>query len=415
MNIQKQSIQSSQSRPTISISEIQSTQPTQSTQQSTNQSGPPMPTMTEEIKPSSVNPKEIHFLNQGTFGCVFRPEITCDGEIGDVAYISKIQPRSKTVDNEINIGNKLKINNPNHEYYYAPIIQNCSVNIQNIRKEEILKCNVFNNTDTATNTNTNTNTNLTTSVANTVPKTLSKYISTKIRYIGSKNLEVYFLNLPADPNVVIKKLYTTYHHLSRGIEKLLENQIIHYDVKDTNIMYDEACQLPIFIDFGLTIDLKKVTPDTYKNAFYTSEYYGYWSIDIYILSQIIQRIKNVTPPSIQENQTVTEETIQRIVTQFVTEFTRFIEKYSYPFTQEEIETFTRNHIDRLKPFIGKDWDEVFKALFVPKVYEKWDKYGLSMTYYIFLKSLNLIQWKGTRLFDYMTDKWKADILEVIPI
>ncbi len=367
--------------------------------------------------------KEIHFLNQGAYGCVFRPEITCDGEVGDANYITKIQKRSKTVENEMDIGNKLKINIPNYEYYYAPIIENCSVNIKNIDTNEIQECKLFdkyNETISATTSTNQPNTTNTTNAIKTMntgnsSAMLSKYISTKIRYVGSQNLEVYFLNLPVDPNILIKKLFTTYTHLSKGIDKMLENQMIHFDVKDTNIMYDEYCQFPIFIDFGLSIDLKKVNPQNYEDTFYTSKYYGYWSIDIYILSQITQRILKTNPPSIKENPVVTEEKIKEIIHSFTEECVQFVNKYAVPFANEEIEVFKNKQIDRLKPFIGKKWEDVFHAIFVPKVYEKWDKYGLSMTYYTFIKSLGLDRWKENRWLDYMMNQWKKDILEVIPL
>ena len=361
--------------------------------------------------PSPSSLKEIHFLNQGAYGCVFRPEITCDGEIGDVNYISKIQIQADTVKHEIQIGKTLQDSLPLSEYYVAPINHSCSVQIEKIDrldKKELQKCDLLKEAkhpDTATATATGGSVALSTSAT-------SKYISTKVRYVGSQNLEVYFKNLISNPSIFIKKIFTTYSHLSRAIEKMNQRQIIHFDVKDTNIMYDEYCQLPIFIDFGLSIDWKDLTPDKYEYYFYTPKFYGYWNIDIYMLSQITQTI---LAPNSQENPIVTEDKILEIVSAFHDQRNTFVNSYAVPFTPEESDAFKKGQIERWKPFVAKKWQDLYSVLLVPAIYQKWDKYGLSMTYYTFIKSLELERWKENKWLAYMMMKWRKDLLEIVPI
>lgn len=49
---------------------------------------------------------KIQLLNKSKKNCIIQPEITCDNEIGDVNYISKIQKKSINLINEKEIGNK---------------------------------------------------------------------------------------------------------------------------------------------------------------------------------------------------------------------------------------------------------------------------------------------------------------------
>ena len=49
--------------------------------------------------------ENIHIIGQGTYGCVYRPNIDCKTkQIGSNEYLSKMQRKDKTSKNEIIIG-----------------------------------------------------------------------------------------------------------------------------------------------------------------------------------------------------------------------------------------------------------------------------------------------------------------------
>ena len=62
--------------------------------------------------------EEVELLDQGAFGCVYRPNIDCDGSIGDKNYVTKVQLKEKELTNEIKIGEMVKTI-PNYEFYFA--------------------------------------------------------------------------------------------------------------------------------------------------------------------------------------------------------------------------------------------------------------------------------------------------------
>ena len=86
-------------------------------------------------KTSSPTPTEIMLVNQGSYGCVFRPELNCDGTIGDPHYVSKIQKDTESIINEITLGKKIT-QIKKYQYYFAPIENQCFVSIDKIQETE---------------------------------------------------------------------------------------------------------------------------------------------------------------------------------------------------------------------------------------------------------------------------------------
>ena len=52
---------------------------------------------------------------------------------------------------------------------------------------------------------------------------------------------------------LIHNLIHSYNHLLSGINILIKNKVVHYDLKGDNILYDDSRKIPILIDFGLSI------------------------------------------------------------------------------------------------------------------------------------------------------------------
>ena len=284
------------------------------------------PQQIKQPQPQQVNSQiiKIKLVNQGGHGCIFRPELNCNEEIGDIHYASKIQTNTDNIKNELNISNIIK-NIPNYAFCFAPLLESCSISISKIDKEEQDKCEILYND----------------------PQIDGKYISTKIRYIGDINIEDYFLSLPENENIITKKIYNTYYYLLKSLEKLSQTGIIHYDIKEKNIMYDINNHSPIIIDFGLSFIANNLPLEQQGDAFYTDDFYPYWCIDIVILSYVTQKVRHsekinakneqinkenpTNPPIPLIDKNINENTIKELIANYILNLKDFMNKYSVSF------------------------------------------------------------------------------------
>ena len=177
--------------------------------------------------------------------------------------------------------------------------------------------------------------------------------------------------------------------------------IIHFDIKEKNIMYDEYIQAPLLIDFGLSF-----VPESIKDPstiFYTKRVYPYWSIEIFILSYIINRTKEESYSIIDEdgntqvvklipteydlkNSNITKTKIEELLRTYTHELETFCEEYmKNQFNQfkqsKQIDTFTESITAYLMEFENTSWTEnVYSKIFTPEVYNTWDIYSLAITF-----------------------------------
>ena len=87
------------------------------------------------------NEQELQIIGQGTYGCVFRPNIECSKkDRTDPDFLSKIQQKDRTMINEINIGKKLP-KSPR----FAGILKTCPVTVGKIGKDGVSKCKMIQN------------------------------------------------------------------------------------------------------------------------------------------------------------------------------------------------------------------------------------------------------------------------------
>ena len=232
------------------------------------------PIQNKPIKPIKPNKKEIILLEQGTYGCIFKPEISCKKanpkkSIHSIhqKYVSKIQ-LEKDANRELEIG-KIIQKIPSYRYYFAPILDTCPVNVSTIDQTQIEKCNLITR-------------------ESKLSKQPPKFISSKIQYLGKTTIGDYLFQLAKNPRQYIEKILDTHLYLLDALSRLDESKITHLDIKGNNIMYNETNDLPIIIDFGMAIkDVEGLDKSEYKSKFPTVfEEYFPWCIDIIIMSYI---------------------------------------------------------------------------------------------------------------------------------
>jgi serine/threonine protein kinase len=359
-------------------------QQSQEQEESPLQTTPPPEKQQEQPKKKTI---KIKLVNQGTYGCIYTPEISCDtGEPGDIRYVSKIQKNTETIQNEIVIGELVKKIN-NYSFFFSIIESVCPVSISKIEREEQEKCKVISD--------------------NKDPITNSKYISGKIRYVSKMNIEDYFLTLPREPDLLCKKLYTSYVYVLKSLQKLYEQGIIHYDIKEKNVMYDEHNHSPIIIDFGLSfVPSAATTEELQNNALYTNLFYPYWRFDAFVLSYITCSVRKN-----QAETNVTQEQINALVTNFMKEFIEFNKSYSILLTEIETNTMATNYAEMLATYIGEPWEKVFEDFFQPEFYSTWDLYSASVTFLIISKSIKATEFE-TPVIAKMIELWKSIVVAI---
>jgi serine/threonine protein kinase len=219
------------------------------------------------------NSKELKLINSGTFGCIYSPSMNCDGKVGSVKYITKIQKSERSILNELHISEKIR-NINGYVRYFAPVLKHCNVKIAKDRVNDLKKCEVFKNEP-----------------AKKIES--STYVSMKTRYVGNRDLKAHIFSFVEfeKSTVVLYELIRTHIHLLRALQKLQTKKIVHYDLKYNNIMYDKERDSPIMIDFGQSWSTDELeTEEKLSNAFFVFDQYDYWCIDIVICSYIFQTI-----------------------------------------------------------------------------------------------------------------------------
>ena len=172
-------------------------------------------------------------LEEGGYGCVFHPALNNKGEdMNTEKLVSKLQRNDTSALNEIEISNKVK-NIDGYINHFAPIIKTSGVKISKIQKDNLKNCSLITN------------------------ERVTKLINMKMDYVNGITFINYLVLNKGDTNFM-NNFISSYTHLLKGLLLLEENNIVHLDIKGDNILFNYDSELPIIIDFGLSIDTTKL-------------------------------------------------------------------------------------------------------------------------------------------------------------
>jgi len=198
--------------------------------------------------------------------------------------------------------------------------------------------------------------------------------------------------------------FDLYERIMDSIQLLIKFKIVHYDLKENNILVEKTQQLPYIIDFGLSIDIErllqhkwsdkgeenskskpsqkidsdvlyssdtsKIFKDNYlwKQHFYIhAPDYFLWPIEVHLMTYLIN-----------EHSTLTDEGLRKICYEYVSN-NRAIEYMSREFKKKmfdiSVATFSK--------FIHQPREKVLNELL--KYWDKWDIYAINI---MFLKIMN---------------------------
>ena len=317
--------------------------------------------------------RRLKMLNQGSYGCVYRPGISCLGKIEQSnKYVTKLQKVNSTSTNEIQIS-KILINNiPETVIQYAPILSSCPIALAKINPSYIEKCEVVHKKKNGSD----------------VSFTLNK-----MRYVGKDTLETYIIRR-INKISFLPKLMETHIYLLSSIIPLIKNNIVHFDIKENNVIYDTQNQSPIIIDFGLSINMKTLqTSAQYQSAFYVYyEKYPPWCLEIIIISYIVKNHKS------WQSTIITNKQLTQIILDYFAnnDIVKVIRKIS----KKKTEGFQKNWTDFVSTELsGKTGKQIVDKLIT--TWKTWDIFGLSVMYLFIWERYNLNQPQFNRYRDYL--------------
>jgi serine/threonine protein kinase len=345
---------------------------------------------------------KVKFLSKGTYGCVFNPGPSCkSGKTDNKKFIRKLQEENVSSKNEENIGRIIK-NIKHQSSYFAPIINSCPISFNTIENEEIKQCDI-------------------------IKEIHRKYMSYKIRYVGKQTLYDYLTDLylyqyknRLNTKAFLNKLIYTYTHILDGVQLLDSKHILHMDLKENNIMIDDATHKPIIIDFGLSlVSSDFLTDNTQKifgsdmngtnlcdegtlfgKYFFTYEDYAPWCFEINLINYIMRVFVRDNNNSLTS--TINSSFLESICKTFINESYFLNDQLavehnnSTPDKKRDINSmFSRQDLDAflvtLQTFVKKFADKPVKDVLLEllQTSNTWDNYSVAIIFYEFVKEKEL--------------------------
>ena len=324
---------------------------------------------------------ESKVINQGGFGCIFYPSLSCKKEEPKVKqtqeYVSKLVERNFSSKNEINIGEIIK-KIPFYSLYYVPVLQHCDANLSKVGNKEIKKCNIIDKAEEHV-----------------------KYILLKMKYLKNIKFTEYLLTNKSKKHI-LNIIFDTYSYFLFSLEQLMTYEVVHFDFKWDNAVIDLKTELPVILDFGISIPVRKLLDydralnasdesvdgndenekeekgkldksehankehkyELFRNYFYTYfPRYSLWPPEVHAMCYVLHEHSRLTPNSLQQ---LIDEYVDSNAA-FTIFSPEFMEKY------KKLCFETMNHlIDKPRKYV------IHECL---KFWNTWDNYALSISYF----------------------------------
>lgn len=188
------------------------------------------------------------FIGKGSYGCIFRPSISCDGNIGGEKTVSKFFLDKKDYLNELKLQeviDKIDIENK----FTVKKISNCKVKISQELKKEIK------NFDKCYN--------------------LSNDIYQITFEFGGYDLYRLFKYNRDKIKDVDLSLFKSFLTVFEGLSILDRNQLLHFDIRSDNILFDPEKMKFVIIDFGLMKSRNNVFSNSLFSSFHENPHLNY--------------------------------------------------------------------------------------------------------------------------------------------
>lgn len=305
-------------------------------------------------------------IAEGGYGCVYYPALKNDGnENNDESIITKLMEYNHSAKNELHIGKTIVVIN-GYKNHFAPVISHSFLNKNVIKKDIFENCSLI---DTK--------------------NTIKQFVLLKMDFIKGDD----FLNyvLKNNEKQIVKNIINSYTHLLKSLIILLDYNIVHFDMKGDNILFNNVKQIPIIIDFGISIPFKELknieSIQDYKKYFfgYFPEYH-IWPLEIHYLCYILH---------IHDNPD--KDNISTIVNDVIKNNPALNENMSPSFLNK----YKNSCIDYITS-INNNKTIYEKINSVVNYWQTWDNYSLSVMYLKFLRYMNVEGYKDNNFIIFFS-------------
>jgi serine/threonine protein kinase len=302
---------------------------------------------------SLTKESKIHLLNQGSYGCVFQPAVKCNGLLSSKRFVTKIQEDGEFTKNEVAVSAIIK-KIKNYSLRFAPIIRSCPISLGKIQEKELSKC------------------------EHIQMNSKKVYFTNIIKFVGKYTLFDYlFVLFQSHPKLFLRTFMDCYFQLLQSISILNKQDVLHFDLKENNILMDDKNNLPILIDFGLSVDIKRMKPENYSAIFFTYGYdYPPWCFEMSVISYIVNKVGDDW-----QSQLATVDVFDKLCDSFLESnplFQIHPDMASY-FSAEEKVAFKKKLMEFLSGYQERPWIEVVDELL--KSTMTWDIYGIHTIFF----------------------------------
>ena len=307
---------------------------------------------------------DAELINQGAYGCLYHPGIECNGKtLKDVQYATKLVVQDEVAENEVEVGNiVMKI--LNYGVNFVPVVDTCPVQLGKVRRHNPLalrKCEVA---ETGTRK--------------------KRFILMKMPYIDSLYFYDYIGTMRENKKKIISCIFDTFSYLIESIGRLVEHDVVHYDLKLENILINLKTDTPIIIDFGLSIPIKRLQTDAsfWKTYFYKySPQYYVWPLE----AHIINFLQNESASG-----ALTRDALESICETFVNANSA-LRIFSKGFRVR----YLKACIEQWEPLVGVSPNAACETLV--QGWATWDNYSLSVAYLQILEFISSNGFTNNRL------------------
>jgi len=313
-------------------------------------------------------------IGEGSYGCIYHPAINKDGsETDNKKYVSKIQKNNKYANNEKIMGELItKIDG--YINHFSPVVKKELLKTTKIKKDFFKECSALKDSDKN-----------------------DSLIIMKMEYINGDDFIEYLIKNKGSIDIV-KNLISSYTHLLTSIKLLTDAKLIHYDLKGDNILFNKDKEIPIMIDFGLSINMNElinqsISVEKLKKYFYVygADYYV-WPIEVHYLCYILH-----------VNENPSHEDINKICDEFVKENVALTLNFSNSF----IQSYKKKCVKTLEGLNTYDFaSRINKVL---SYWYTWDNYALSIIYLLFVYYLNINGYLKNDLIIYFSEMLLTNI------
>lgn len=295
-------------------------------------------------------------IGEGTYGCIFKPDLTCDGNESNKKskFVSKLIIAKKwKIQKEFNISSAIK-RIKNYQDYFVPLLNICPVNLNQIKTQGKDDCKLISKKRSTNH------------VSFLAKMEYINMISFNDFITGNTNINNFINFLKLLPPIL------------EGIDLMVNKKIVHFDMHGGNIIVNKETNSPMIIDFGLSFFVKKFKREELKNTFFIVDAHE-WSIyppEIHYLSFMIAYKRHMNFQEIKEftvmfcNKHRSLNTFQNIISNKTVEL--FKQKLIFAFT--EYKKMKIN--DAVKYIIKNSW-------------KTWDTHMVSYLYLNYFKIFNV--------------------------